>query len=62
MSTLRQPGPPFKKAEAMITCVVSVPEKKVEYLKLLIDNYATAPTLPPELVELLLNFKQQLPS
>lgn len=46
----------------MITCVVSVPEKKVEYLKLLIDNYATAPTLPPELVELLLNFKQQLPS
>ena len=61
MSLLRQPGPPFKKSDEMVTCVVSVSAKKVAYLKMLIDNYATAPTLPPELVDLLRNFQQQLP-
>lgn len=61
MAFLRGPNLPFKQAETMVTCVVAVPEKKVSYINVLIDNYATDPTLPPELIELLRNLQRQLP-
>lgn len=61
MAFLRGPNLPFKQADATVTCVVTVPERKVSYINLLIDNYATDPALPSELVELLRNVQRQLP-
>lgn len=61
MTTMNRPDPNFRQEDVMVTCVVAVPAKKVSYLHILIDNYATAPTLPPELITLLKDFQRQMP-
>lgn len=61
MAFLRGPNLPFKQSDEKVTCIVAVSVKKVSYINLLIDNYATDPTLPAELIELLRNIQKQLP-